>query len=104
MNLKMKVSIAGGYPPNSYSYKPGEVIEFDDERGKAWVAGGNAVVAEKHEQPVAVHPPDPKPEKKEPSSQEKQDAAEKKAKAEAESAAQQGAPENAAQPAAKKKK
>jgi hypothetical protein len=70
MNIKMKVSIAGGYPPWGFSYQPGQVVEIDDKRGKSWVEGGNAVVAEKHEKPSTVHPGDPKPRKDKPAPKE----------------------------------
>ena len=65
MKIKIKKSIAGGHPPCGFSYRPAQVVEFDDKRGAAWIEGGNAVMAEKHEKATAVHPKDPPLPKKE---------------------------------------
>lgn len=56
MNIKMKKALAGGVPPGTFAYSCQQVIEIDDERGAAWIKGGNAVAAEDHEKATAKHP------------------------------------------------
>ncbi len=62
MKIKMKVALAGGAPPRSFAYRPGQIIEIDDKRGESWIEGGNAVIAEKHEEATAEHPQAESPE------------------------------------------
>lgn len=62
MKIKMKVALAGGAPPRSFAYHPGQIIEIDDKRGESWIEGGNAVAAQKHEEATAEHPRDEPPE------------------------------------------